>query len=186
MNNKDIIKYAFIFAIIFCAAFFLGFYVPNYRDSKMLEFYKSSMAPVANLSGSKRFFYILYRNTRSDLMTVISGILFGVGPFVSIIINGYLDGLTFQYGSVKMGYKNAALAIFPHGIFEVLAMIIAASYGLRLGKIFYSWLIQKDTVDLRNNIKIALKIYIIICIPLLVFASFIETYVTPHLYARMP
>jgi len=85
-----------------------------------------------------------------------------------------------------MGYMNASKAIFPHGIFEIIAMIIAASYGLQLGKVFHRWLKQKNVISLKQSTAKAVKINVMIGIPLLVIAAFIETYVTPYLYSRIP
>jgi len=164
----------------------MGYLLPFQGKWKLLEMYKSSIAPVATLGGSKRFFYILYRNIRADLATVLTGLLFGIAPVISIAMNGILDGSVYLLASSQIGHKNTALALFPHGTLEIIAMIISSSYGLWLGVTFYERIRHGNIIDLKGNIKHSLKMIILYCIPLLIIAAFIETYITPHLYSRIP
>jgi stage II sporulation protein M len=71
------------------------------------------------------------------------------------------------------------LAIIPHGIFEIPAVLIAASYGLWWGVKNYRKFRYKDSF--RDEFSLPIKRYIFIVIPLLLIGSFVEAYITPFI-----
>ena len=117
---------------------------------------------------------------------MITGLLFGIAPIICISFNGYMLGSIYSLASLQIGHMNSALAIFTHGLFEIPAIIISCSYGFWLGVMFYNKTVNGQTIDLKIKLRHALKINIIVVIPLLIIAAFIETYITPHVYSRVP
>jgi stage II sporulation protein M len=108
---------------------------------------------------------------------LLLGLLFGIGPVIFLIINGYTIGNLISFASSKVSIYKIGLAIIPHGIFEVPAVLIAASYGLWWGVKNYRKFRYKDSF--RDDFSLPIKRYINIVIPLLLIGAFVEAYITP-------
>ena len=67
---------------------------------------------------------------------LLDGILFGLVPLIAVATNAYVLGVAYLFASGKVGYLKAAKAVLPHGVLEIPAVILAASYGLWLGVTF--------------------------------------------------
>jgi hypothetical protein len=79
-------------------------------------------------------------------------------------------------GSAEIvGYSKAALKVLPHGVFELPALLIAASYGLWLGVTVFRRIRGKESILLRFHIEHAFRRYFAIVFPLLIIAAAIET-----------
>jgi stage II sporulation protein M len=144
----------------------------------MLESYKAELSPFAHIFGIKRFLYILYKNSLSSFIIVLTGIIFGITPILSIVYNGYISGILYSFAFTNYGYLKGVLKIFPHGIIEVTAFTISSAYGLQIGLMAIDKIRGKDiTINkyILNGIKINMKIVF----PLLLLAALIETYITP-------
>ncbi len=186
MRTDDILKYAYILVALYCVTFLIGYLVPFQWKWHLLEKYKYSMAPGFRFEGSNRYMHILLHNIRADMVMLLTGLLFGIPTVIAIALHGYLDGTLLLHASSTIGFKNGVLAIYPHGIFEIIAMFISSSYGLWLGIMLIKRLKYGTVIDMKNKVIQALKINLISVIPLLILAAFIETYLTPHLYCRVP
>jgi stage II sporulation protein M len=107
------------------------------------------------------------------------GLFFGIGPVIFLIINGYTIGNLISFASSKVAVYKIGLAIIPHGIFEVPAILIASSYGLWWGVKNYRKFRYKDSF--RDDFSLPIKRYINIVIPLLLIGAFVEAYITPFI-----
>jgi len=63
----------------------------------------------------------------------------------------------------------------PYGVFEIPALLIAASYGLWLGVTAFRRMRGKEITLLRVNIEHAFRRYFAVVFPLLIVAAAIET-----------
>lgn len=125
------------------------------------------------------FIKIFLNNYISTLLSLLLGLLFGIGPIVFLVINGFTIGNLISFASSQVGIYKIGLAIIPHGIFEVPAVLIAASYGLWWGVKNYRKYRYKDSF--RDEFSLPIKRYINIVIPLLLLGAFVETYITPFI-----
>lgn len=114
--------------------------------------------------------FIFLNNAQSSLYGVIFGIFFSIFPLIAIIFNGYLLGFVGLM-SVKAEGLLILWKIFPHGIFELPAIFISTGLGIRLGMYF----LMKEKIHFKILFINSLKVFILIIVPLLVIAAFIET-----------
>jgi len=70
---------------------------------------------------------------------------------------------------------KAALEVLPHGIIEVPALLIAASYGLWLGVTVLRRMREKESTLLRFHIEHDFRRYFAVVFPLLIVAAAIGT-----------
>jgi len=167
---------SFLF-IISCVS---GFFIADKNKEmaeKTIEQLFSQFEFVENLSPILIFLIIFLNNSIKALMAMLAGFLFGIFPTFFVILNGYLIGLVIYVKGLEMGYKTIALALIPHGILEIPAIIIACSYGIWLGKRFWNAINGRERF--RDAIMFALNKYFRIVLPTLLVAALIETFITP-------
>jgi stage II sporulation protein M len=102
-------------------------------------------------------------------------VLVGIIPTFAIGANGFVLGVVYRQTAEVMGYSKAALKVLPHGVFELPALLIAASYGLWLGVMVVRRMRGKESTLLRFNIEHAIRRYFTIVFSLLIVAAAIET-----------
>ncbi len=72
--------------------------------------------------------------------------------------------------------------MLPHGIIEVPALLIAASYGLWLGVAFIRRIRGREVTPIRFHIEHAFRRYFAVVLPLLIVAAGIETLLVINSY----
>jgi len=78
------------------------------------------------------YFNILVQNVMATIFVLISGVFVGSSRH-SPSVQRVWPGCAVPPGSRGGGYSKAALKVLPYGVFEIPALLIAASYGLWLG-----------------------------------------------------
>jgi stage II sporulation protein M len=132
--------------------------------------------PFLALPPWKIFFFLLLNNSVKSFMVMLAGILFGLVPLIAVATNGYILGVAYLFASRGVGYVQAAKTILPHGVLEIPAVIVAASYGLWLGVTFARRIKQRNLVGFGNQVRHAIRMFFFIVFPLFVLAAVIETY----------
>jgi len=127
------------------------------------------------LAGGKLFFTLLLHNVMATIFVLITGVIVGIIPTFAIGANGFVLGVVYRQTAEMVGYSKAALKVLPHGVFELPALLIAASYGLWLGVTVVRKMRGKESTLLRFNIEHAFRRYFTIVFPLLIVAAGIET-----------
>ncbi len=179
---NEIKLYATMLTILFVISCIAGFYFANENPKlakKTIEQLFSQFEFIKNMNPSLIFLLIFLNNSIKALVAMLAGFLFGLFPVLFVILNGYLTGLVIQVKGMEMGFKKIALALIPHGIVEIPAIIIACSYGIWLGRRFWNAINGKE--KFRNAVFFALKKYLRIVLPMLIVAAIIETFVTPYI-----
>ena len=111
----------------------------------------------------------------ATILVLISGVLVGIIPIFAIGANGFVLGVVYRQAAEAMGYSEAALKVLPHGVFELPALLIAASYGLWIGVMLVRRIRGKESTLFRSNIAHAFRQYLAVVFPLLIVAAGIET-----------
>jgi stage II sporulation protein M len=125
--------------------------------------------------GTELFLKIFIQNTKATLYIVILGIFFSIFPIVAILLNGAMIG----YILVNIeSYSNFTLVegilyMLPHGVFEIPAVILAVSLGIKLGL----WPYQNPKIAyIKSTMLRSVHCYLLLIMPLLLLAGVIETY----------
>ena len=127
------------------------------------------------LVGGKLFFTLLLHNVMATIIVLISGVLVGIIPPFAIGANGFVLGIVYRQTAEIIGYSKAALKVLPHGVFELPALLLAASYGLWLGVTVVQRMRGKESMLLRFHVEHAFRQYFVVVFPLLIVAAAIET-----------
>jgi len=173
--DRTIKPYILILVTIFAVSFVAGTIAPaavRMEATKVFQFFVNTYRGV---SGGTLFFYIFTNNLFATILILVSGLLFGAIPILAISSNGFLQGILYRQAAEGIGYSKAAWTVLPHGVFEIPALLIAASYGLWLGMMVVRRMRGEESTPLKFHIGHASRQYVAVVLPLLIVAAAIET-----------
>jgi len=138
-----------------------------------------------DLSFSKHptIFFFIKNNLSATFFLFLGSVVFSIPTVVQLIFLGVRFGIGSSYILKNTSVKiNEILALtLPHGIFEILAMIIAGAAGFKIPYEIIRYLAgKKETILTREDIKEYLTLALISII-LIVIAAFVEAYITPRI-----
>jgi stage II sporulation protein M len=162
-------------AALFVAGILVGILSPPAIRQQVAEGLLEFLEPFQNRDGGELFLLIMVNNTIATFFMLLFGVLFGILPVLSVAANGFLLGVIYLESAGTVGYRKAVLHVLPHGVFEILAFLIAASYGMWLGVTFIQRIRHRDTDPLGRKVLHAVRMYFTIVFPLFVIAAAIET-----------
>jgi len=186
MPERNIPRYVVSLMALFIAAFLTGFLAPLPGKMGLFGALKKAFEPFLTLPPWKMFFAILLFNSAESFTVLLSGILFGIVPLIAVATNGYILGATYMFASGSIGYVKAAKEVLPYGVFEILAVLISAAYGLWLGVTFAKRIRQGDMAGFGDRVIHAIKIFFNVAFPLFILAAFIETFLIVTMGGGLP
>lgn len=191
-RSRGWIRVVGIFAVVSIAAGFLSAVLFPERFSEFVSAFGERLDEALNYvepAPTWQFSFELFRqNFTATLLDLLGGVVLGIIPVVSIVINffalGFL-GAPFVYPDVFGGESLSLwvfiVAIAPHGIFELPAIILSSAMGLRFG---WEWLLPRSRGRRKATFKQAF-LDVLGMIPLtavlLVAAALLEAFVTSRL-----
>jgi len=175
MSGRSLKSYLIILTLIFTAAFLAGMLAPSSTRQQTTDAFQVVADNYRGLAGWKLFFTILLHNVMATIFLLISGVIVGIIPTFAIGANGFILGVVYRQTAEMVGYSKAALKVLPHGVFELPALLVAASYGLWLGVTVVRRMRRKESTLLRFHIEHAFRRYFVVVFPLLIVAAGIET-----------
>lgn len=175
MLDRTIRPYILILTLIFAVSFLAGTTAPSAIRQQMAGMFEVVVGNYRDLAGGMLFFNILVQNVMATIFVILSGVIVGIIPTFAISSNGFGLGVLYRQASEVSGYSKAALKILPYGVFEIPALLIAASYGLWLGVMIVRRMRGKESTLLRFQIEHAFRRYFAVVFPLLIVAAAIET-----------
>lgn len=147
-NQKNIKMVIIWFSIWFLVGTITGALAPTVAQNE----FENSLSAFNHIQIT--FIELFKRNLFVALCALFFGVLLGLWSLAFIAYMGFTAGLTYGWFT---SLPNASswlifyiVSIVPHGIFEMSAFIIAASFGVRLG---WAWKI-KDRFALKKCIDI--------------------------------
>jgi stage II sporulation protein M len=179
---REIKKPVIFLGILFVFSLWLGYYSGQVHPAEantLLEKLSKDLGTLKNVNAVAMFLFIFFNNAVKSFAMAMLGTFFGVIPVLFIIVNGLLIGVTSSVIVARQGMEFLFVGTAPHGILEIPAFLIAGAYGLRLGRKYYRSLRFGDPFKplffrvMREMTRIVL--------PMLVVASFIETFITTAL-----
>jgi stage II sporulation protein M len=165
-------KFIYIIAGIFFLFALIAFFIPAPQaiSDRIFDFIKELFEKTEGMSQFELMKFIIANNVQSTFFGIILGILLGIFPVASAIINGYLVGFV-SFLSVDGQGVLSLWRLLPHGIFELPAVFISLGLGLRLGASVFS---KKTRRNFGREVLNSLKAFLFVVIPLLVIAGIIE------------
>jgi stage II sporulation protein M len=169
---KESKKQIFFVLSLFLLSFLIGLLVPapNLFKEMINNFLNKSLLQIQSLNTFQLIFYIFSNNLGVAFFAILLGVFLGILPLFLTIFNGYVLGYVSSLAIEKAGFLSL-WRLFPHGIFELPAIILSFAIGLRLGITLFSKNIIKEFF---RRFKLSFKTFIFVILPLLLIAAIIE------------
>ena len=163
------------FTLFFILGFVFPYIAPEEVLQPILDEIKKIIEELIKKTEGKGFFglwwFIFSHNSSIGFISIITGFLFSIIPIFFLVSNGLSIGLISSLVTAEAGFFSL-WRLLPHGIFEIPAVILSFSLGIKFGAfIFNKHLWKEFKVRLLNS----LRSFFLIIIPLFLIASFIET-----------
>jgi len=165
-------KYFLIIAIIFLIMTLIGFLVPapEFISGEIMKILQELITKTQGMSSFELITFILVNNIQTTFLGMIFGIILGIFPIITTMINGYLLGFVSAM-SVSLEGGVSLLKLLPHGIFEIPAAIMALGLGFKLGTFPFKKNYKKA---FREYLENSIRVFLLIILPLLLIAGIIE------------
>jgi len=162
-------NYILVIATIFLAGILLGF--SFYSQLSFLDgILDGLIEKIRGLSTPGIILFIMQNNIKSAFYGLLFGAVLGIFPLMNSLSNGVVLGYVMNGVWVNSGIREF-WRILPHGIFELPAIFISLSLGLKLGMFIF----QKNKLsELSERARNSMIIFVCIVIPLLIVAAVIE------------
>ena len=164
---KNFIYFGIGLFVLFALISFI-FPTPAEISNIIYQFIEDIVLKIENMNAIQLVGFIFWNNIKSAFMIFILGLGFGIFPISAAIINGYLIGFVARE-TVAVEGIFILWRLFPHGIFELPAILIAIGLGLKLGR---------GVLGKRDNFKQvfikSFKVFVFVVLPLLIIAAIIE------------
>lgn len=181
-------RYIMFTVCLFIIAVGLGYFL-FWQNPKLvaanIEKFLGNILRISRAMSSKSKLYvtglIFQNNIKALLFMMFGGVFFGLVPFFAILFNGFAVGIVMAmnlYQGRSLAFILAAM--LPHGILELPVIMLAASFGMKLGFELIFPYSKNRPKALKQNLKDSL-LALGILVPLLFVAAAIEAMVTPYL-----
>lgn len=126
--------------------------------------------------------FIFSNNAFKSFIIIPLGVVLAIPPIIFIVFNGFIVGLIAYEVISKLGEKGLlyfAVAVLPHGVFELPAVFLSAALGVRVG--------LATIAKLRGGGDVGwvwiegLKTYAYKVLPILFIAAVVEAFITPQI-----
>jgi len=110
----------------------LGKTIDTYVTNSVQDLIKET----AGLGPVQLTFYIMSNNIKTAFIGMLSGIFFTITSVVIVIFNGFVLGFVAQRAVTSPVNSEGIFVLwrlFPHGIFEIPAILISIGLGIKLG-----------------------------------------------------
>ena len=187
--KKDVIRLSIKLGILFLTLttiFCVTYYENAELAKELLEPYIESLSGMVEDDGTIGFIPLWLNN----LFVCVKTIGMGLAPilYLPVIVlfsNATLIGTVLGLTSAETGYSlmNVVLySILPHGIFEIPALCVSFGLGFYLCRFMTRRFFRKgDGRSLLEVLNAVAKGFVLVVIPLLTIAAFVECYVTPEI-----
>jgi stage II sporulation protein M len=171
-------KVILIAFLVFFSAILLGYFSAQSSPDEteiVLKQLQETLEPIIEMPSFGQFLVIFLNNSIIAFLAVILGLIFGIFPFLVLFSNGLMLGIIFYFTQVRNDWSTIFALILPHGIFEILAVILACAVGLKLGRVILERIFKKE-VSIKTELNIALSFFLRFLFPLLAIAAAIEVF----------
>ena len=169
---KESKNYVWFAVLIFLLFTIIGFVFPMFFQDKIFALLEELALKFEGLGVLETMGFIFLNNLRASFFAILLGLTFGIFPFLTGVINGYILGVVARHSVAQEGIL-VLWRLLPHGIFELPAVLISIGFGLKIGMGIFKE--RKDSwKSLKRNLKESFRFFIFVILPLLLIAGIIE------------
>ncbi|MEN9626238.1 MAG: hypothetical protein RL557_566 [archaeon] len=127
------IKLYFLFSVLlFVFVGMIGLAFPVFFEEEVYNLIRELIGKTDGLGLFGLIQFIIYNNTTTSFVGMLAGVLLGIPPLFVLIINAYIIGFVANK-SIAVEGITILWRLFPHGVFELPAVLLSLSVGIRIG-----------------------------------------------------
>ena len=127
---------------------------------------------------------IFLNNAVKTLVVILAGVFAGILPVVFLLINGFVLGIVFHAMLHTKGLWAFIVAVAPHGVLELPAVLLGTSIGLMMGARAIRRFIKKERIEISAQLLRGVRFFATVILPLLVVSALIEAFITAPLSGK--
>lgn len=191
ISLKDVRKnknYIFFSVTLFLLIALIGYIFPIFFIDIIMKTIEELVKKTEGLGVFALISFIMYNNIQSSFVSIIFGIFLSITPLAVIVVNGYVLGFVANK-TVGIGGIGVLWRLLPHGIFEIPAIMIAVSFGIKIGislvndcVSFYRKGISKSLLYLLTVLSI---IFFIIAFPVIIALTLSNNYLRKKFFENL-
>ena len=172
--------------VVFCIIVFFIYPIPEDIKTALLKQTYQTIQHVASLGNNslKLAGLIFLNNLFIATIIFLTWFLLSLGWLLIGFANVFVIGLVVTIGIGKIGLVKSVLALLPHWVFEITAILLSLWLSFKLTylliKKIWDWKNTKFWLEFRKMILF----FIGVIVPLLAIAALIESFITPLLIWR--
>jgi len=181
---RSLWPYVLVSALIFVFGIIAGYYVTEVFPSdsqEMISLLKKTYEPILEAGTFSQVLFVFLKNGIASFLIIITGVIFGIIPVISLIDNGGILGMVSTSFLKEHTFYHLLAGILPHGIFEIPLFLISSAIGLKIGRTSIRR-IFKGEGSIKKELNLALNTFLKLILVLLFFVAMIEVLVTPVLF----
>ena len=151
---------------ILILGFVVGWFFPEEGKQAGMKLMEQKIASAGNINIG----YIFINNLTVAAMLVLTGFLLIVPPFI-VFANGLIMGIVISVLVRETSPAAITMALLPHGIFEITAILIAAGLGILIALRITRNILEPDWKTLMKNSAL---LFVSVIMPLLLIAAVAE------------
>ena len=164
-------NYILFILLLFLFSFYIAlFYQPPEIVEIIRKFVEELLRKTQGLNTWQMIIFILYNNLKSSFFAMLLGIFLGIFPVATTFVNGYVLGFIAEK-AMKIEGSFILWRLFPHGIFELPAVVLALALGTKLGMFIFS---KEKKKEFLRRLENSLRVFLFVILPLLIIAAIIE------------
>ena len=175
-----------LFYTLFCILIFLFYPIPEDIKTALLKQTSHLVHHIANLWNThlKLAFIIFLNNAFIWTIIFLTWFLLSLGWVLIVFANVFISGLVVTLWIEKMWVIKSILAILPHGIFEITAILLALWLSFKLTYLVIKKIWNWKKVKFWLEFKKMIYFFVWVILPMLFIAAFIESFITPLLIGK--
>ena len=164
-------NYILFILLLFLFSFYIAlFYQPPEIVEIIRKFVEELLRKTQGLNTWQMIIFILDNNLKSSFFAMLLGIFLGIFPVATTFVNGYILGFIAEK-AMKIEGSFILWRLFPHGIFELPAVVLALALGTKLGMFIFS---KEKKKEFLRRLENSLRVFLFVILPLLIIAAIIE------------
>lgn len=132
LHVKGYIKFILISLMLLAVFFIIGLFFPLFFKEEIINFITNLEDQISGMNLLELVLFIFKNNLQASFFVLLFGVILGIFPVFMIISNGYLIGFVLHFAILSEG-PMVIWKLFPHGIFEIPAILISVGMGIKLG-----------------------------------------------------
>jgi len=181
-DNKVFFLLAFLYVLL-CILIFVVYPIPNNLKQELISQTSQLVHSVASLWNThlKLAFVIFLNNSFIGLIIFLTWFLLSLWWLLITFANVFIVWLVVSLWIEKVGLIKTLLAILPHWIIEITAILMSLGLSFKLTYLTIKKIWNWKKIKFWIEFKKMLYFFISVIIPLLLVAAFIEAFITPIL-----